>query len=101
MGKKFEKHFKENELFCFGAPKEPCRFPIGDLGGSDPVSSFGRQNRTNTRVAPAQIEVFGCGLFAARSGLVGCSEGLYLEERQNAKGMFRPEHCMCFSVLPR
>ena len=36
-----------------------------------------------------------------RSGLVGCSEGLYLEERQNAKGMFRPEHCVWFSVLVR
>jgi hypothetical protein len=36
-----------------------------DLGGSDPVSTFGRQNRTNTGVAPAQIEVFACGLFAA------------------------------------
>jgi hypothetical protein len=29
------------------------------------VSTFGRQNRTNTGVAPAQIEVFACGLFAA------------------------------------
>ena len=29
------------------------------------MSTFGRQNRTNTRVAPAQIEVFACGLFAA------------------------------------
>ena len=29
------------------------------------MSIFGRQNRTNTRVAPAQIEVFACGLFAA------------------------------------
>jgi hypothetical protein len=67
MGKKFEKHFKENELFfAFGAPKEPCRVPISDLGGSDPVSTFGRQNRTNTRVAPAQIEVFVCGLFSDR-----------------------------------
>jgi len=28
------------------------------------VSTFGRQNRTNTRVAPAQIEVFVRGLFA-------------------------------------
>jgi hypothetical protein len=64
MGKKFEKHFKENELFCFWAPKGPCRFPISDLGGSDPVSTLGRQNRTNIRVAPAQIEVFACGLFA-------------------------------------
>jgi hypothetical protein len=35
-----------------------------NLGGSDPVSMFGRQNRTNTRVAPAQIEVFVRGLFA-------------------------------------
>ena len=34
-----------------------------------------------------------------RSGLAGCSEGLYHEERQNAKGMFRPEHRVCFSVL--
>ncbi len=42
-----------------------CRFPISDLGGSDPVSTFGRQNRTDTGVAPAQIEVFACGLFAA------------------------------------
>jgi hypothetical protein len=30
------------------------------------VSTFGRQNRTNTRVAPAQIGVFVCGLFADR-----------------------------------
>lgn len=52
-------------FFAFGVPKGPCRFPIGDLGGSDPVSTFGRQNRTSTRVAPAQIEVFACGLFAA------------------------------------
>src|SRR5207245_10654206 len=36
-----------------------------------------------------------------RSGLLGCSEGLYLEERQNAKRMFRPEHCVWFSILPR
>ena len=35
-----------------------------NLGGSDPVSTFGRQNRTNTGVAPAQIEVFVRGLFA-------------------------------------
>ena len=34
-----------------------------DLGGSDPVSSFGRQNRTNIRVAPAQIEFFVRGPF--------------------------------------
>jgi len=38
-------------FFAFGAPKGPARVPIGDLGGSDPVSTFGRQNRTNTRVA--------------------------------------------------
>jgi hypothetical protein len=37
-----------------------------NLGGSDPVSTFGRQNRTNTGVAPAQIGVFVCGLFADR-----------------------------------
>src|SRR3989442_1974575 len=36
------------------------------MGGSDPVSTFGRQNRTNTRVAPAQIEVFVRGHFADR-----------------------------------
>jgi len=30
------------------------------------VSTFGRQNRTNTRVAPAQIEVFVRGHFADR-----------------------------------
>ena len=52
-------------FFAFGAAKGLRRFPIGDLGGSDPVSTFGRQNRTNTGVAPAQIEVFACGLFAA------------------------------------
>jgi hypothetical protein len=66
MGKKFEKHFKENELFCFWGSEGPRRFPIGDLGGSDPVSRFGRQNRTNTGVAPAQIEVFVRGLFSDR-----------------------------------
>jgi hypothetical protein len=67
MGKKFEKHFKENELFLLlGLRRRPRRFPISDLGGSDPVSTFGRQNRTNTRVAPAQIEVFVRGLFADR-----------------------------------
>jgi hypothetical protein len=37
-----------------------------NLGGSDPVSTFGRQNRTNTGVAPAQIEVFVRGLFSDR-----------------------------------
>jgi len=35
-----------------------------NLGGSDPVSTFRRQNRTNTRVAPAQIKLFVRGLFA-------------------------------------
>ena len=35
-----------------------------NVGGSDPVRTFGRQNRTNTRVAPANIEVFACSLFA-------------------------------------
>jgi len=78
MGKKFEKHFTENELFLFFWPRKgPRRFPISDLGGSDPVSTFGRQNRTNTRVAPAQIEVFACGLFSdlicvARSSAERC-----------------------------
>jgi hypothetical protein len=77
MGKKFEKHFKENELFYFWGSEGPCRIPITNLGGSDPVSSFGRQNRTNARVAPAQIEVFACGLFSdlicvARSSAERC-----------------------------
>jgi hypothetical protein len=44
-----------------------------NLGGSDPVSTFGRQNRTNTRVAPAQIEVFVRGLFAERMTAVHSS----------------------------
>ncbi len=44
-----------------------------NLGGSDPVSTFGRQNRTNTGVAPAQIEVF---------------------VRVNETPVFRGEHCV-------
>jgi hypothetical protein len=66
MGKESEKHFKENEFFCFWGSEGARRVPMLDLGGSDPVSSFGRQNRTNTRVAPAQIGVFVCGLFSDR-----------------------------------
>jgi len=35
-----------------------------NLGGSDPVSTFGRQKPHKHRVAPAQIEVFVRGLFS-------------------------------------
>src|SRR5215469_16153775 len=42
MGKKFEKHFKENELFCLWGSEGAC--PSSDR-------RFGRENRTNTRVA--------------------------------------------------
>jgi len=47
-----------------------------NLGGSDPVRTFGRQNRTNTRVAPARIEVFVRGLFSELVSAVGSSMGL-------------------------
>jgi hypothetical protein len=48
-----------------------------NLGGSDPVSTFGRQNRTNTGVAPAQINLFVRGLFAERISAVPCSTEPY------------------------
>ncbi len=32
---------------------------------------------------------------------IACKTRLYLDSPQNAKGMFRPEHCVWFSVLPR
>jgi hypothetical protein len=37
--------------------------------------------------------------FGAPKGHCRFSIGDLGEERQNAKGMFRPEHCVCFSVL--
>ena len=71
-----------------------------NLGGSDPVSTFGRQNRTNTGVAPAQIKVFVRGLFSgeillSHSLLEFCFEGWV-----NATPMFSGEHCECSCVHP-
>ena len=51
MGKKFEKHFKENELFCFLDPEEVWP-DAGTAGGSDPVGIFGPQNGTKTGSLP-------------------------------------------------
>jgi hypothetical protein len=71
-----------------------------NLGGSDPVSRFGRQNRTNTGVAPAQIEVFVRGLFsdlicAARSSAERCGGA-----QVNGTPIFRGEQCVCSCVHP-
>jgi hypothetical protein len=91
MGKKSEKSVKEKIRALFqkylwfrflpsDTRKKHLVHARTNLGGSDPVSPFGRRNRTNTRVAPAQIEVFVRGLFpelisAACSSAEPCSEG--------------------------
>src|SRR5579871_2680705 len=68
------------------------------LGGSDPVSTFGRQNRTNTGVAPAQIEVFVRGLFAALFSPVSSSTEPCGRAQVNGRPIFIGEHCVCSCV---
>ena len=51
------------------------------------MSTFGRQNRTNTRVATAQIEVLVRGLFADRPSLKMVCGMPYPSAVQNTKGM--------------
>gem|GEM_PF-4726043 len=73
---KIRARFKNIVGFVFSPPSAD-ETPEGlneNLGGSDPVSTFGRQNRTNTGVAPAQIEVFVRGLFSERISAVHCSK---------------------------
>jgi len=82
MGKKSGKPVKEKtraDFKIFLVSFSPLRHAgeaLGafkrNLGGSDPVGTFGRQNRTNTGVAPAQIEVFVRGLFSELIAVV-CS----------------------------
>jgi hypothetical protein len=58
------------------------------------------QNRTNTGVAPAQIEVFVRGLFAELFSGV-CSSTEPCDEAQvNGTPIFIGEHCMCSCVHP-
>jgi len=71
-----------------------------NLGGSDPVRTFGRQNRTNTRVAPAQIEVFVRGLFAELFFLVCSSAKICGGAQVNGTPIFSGEHCVCSCVHP-
>jgi hypothetical protein len=46
MGKKSEKHFRQNEFFCFWGSEGACLFPIGDLGDLNSTES----NFTSKRV---------------------------------------------------
>jgi hypothetical protein len=71
-----------------------------NLGGSDPVRPFGRQNRTNTGVAPAQIEVFVRGLFAGLISVLLCSTGRCGGVWVNGTRMFTGEHCLYSCVHP-
>jgi len=71
-----------------------------NFGGSDPVSTFGRQNRTNPRVAPAQIEVFVRGLFADLISVLLCSSGRCGGAWVNGARMFTGERCLYSCVHP-
>jgi hypothetical protein len=64
------------------------------------VSTFGRQNRTNTRVAPAQIEVFVRGLFSDGFSGMHSSNGPCAGAKVNGTAMFAGEHCVCSCVHP-
>ena len=71
-----------------------------NLGGSDPLSTFGRQNRTNTGVAPAQIDLFVRGLFsepisAERSAAEACDAAWV-----NGMPIFSGEHYVWSCVHP-
>jgi len=79
---------------------KPLAHSKRNLGGSDPVSTFGRQNRTNTGVAPAQIEVFVRGLFTERISAVCSSEWLCGQAWVNGTAIFSSEHCLCSCVHP-
>src|SRR6516162_7089088 len=71
-----------------------------NLDGSDPVSTFGRRNRTNTRVAPAQIEVFVRGLFAGLISAVQCSTEPCGGAQVNGTAIFTGEHSGWSCVHP-
>jgi hypothetical protein len=71
-----------------------------NLGGSDPVSTFGRQNRTNTGVAPAQIEVLVRGHFSELFAAVCSSTELCDTASVNGTPIFTGEHCVCSCVHP-
>jgi len=64
------------------------------------VSTFGRQNRTNTRVAPALIEVFVRGLFAELFSVVCSSAKICGGALVNGMTIFSGEHCLCSCVHP-
>jgi hypothetical protein len=71
-----------------------------ELGGSDSLGTFGRQNRTNTRVTPAQIEVFVRGLFSDLDSAVPSSTEPYGGAQVNGAPIFTGERCACFCVHP-
>jgi hypothetical protein len=111
MGKKSEKSVKEKiralsqKYFWFRfLPSETRTKHLAhskrNLGGSDPVSTFGRQNRTNTGVAPAQIEVFVRGLFAERISAVHSSMEPCGGAQVNGTPLFMGEQCVCSCVHP-
>src|ERR1700735_489419 len=111
MGKKSEKPVKEKirarfpNIFGFvlslpTRERNTWRTEGTIWAGSDPVSTFGRQNRTNTGVAPAQIEVFVHGLFSERIFAAHCSTEPCRRAAVNRTPIFRGEHCVCSCVHP-
>ena len=58
------------------------------------MSKFGRQNRTNTGVAPAQTEVFVRGLFADEFSGMRSWNGSCAGVKVNGMAIFRREHCV-------
>jgi hypothetical protein len=111
MGKKSGKPIKEKirarfQKYCWFRflPSDTRRKHLAhskrNLGGSDAVSTFGRQNRTNTRVAPAQIELFVHGLFAEQISAAGSSEEPCGGAQVNGTPIFSGEHCLWSCVHP-
>jgi len=100
MGKKSEKHFMQNELFCFWGSE-------GGLPGSDRrwagatrwALLGGKTAQTPGSLPPKSR--FSSAVILQTDSRVGDSWAEpYLDAPQNAKHVFRPEHCVCFSVLP-
>src|SRR5258708_40096519 len=86
-------------FFCLGSERA---LPDADrdFGRERPGEHFwaAKPHKHRGRLPPKTR--FSCTVFFQTTyHTSGSSAGLYLNALQNAKRMFRPEHCVCFCVL--
>ena len=101
MGKKLEKHFKENELFCFWGSERAVRIPISDLGGSDPVSTFGGETAQTSGSLPPKSRFSLAVFLQTHYGLVGLLGGPLSRRAAEREGYVSTRTLRVVSVLPR